>query len=1047
MIMRSQRTVLIVDDFSLDREVYCRYLVSDPEVTYKILEAESAEDGLALCQVQQLDGILLDFKLPDLDGLEFLAQLKAQAGENCPPVVMISGQGNEAIAVKAIKNGVEDYLVKDQITPTELRSTLRAAIENAELRLALKQTEQALRQSEERYRAIVQDQTELICRFRPDGTLSFVNDAYSRYFNSTPEALAGRNFLDLVPPSEQEMVHQQLAALNALTPADAILTQEHAVLRPDGEIGWQQWTNRAIFNPQNQIVEFQAVGRDITSRRAMELSLQQANERFELAATAVNCLIYDWDLRRNRVIRSQGLLSLFGYDPDQVDPSPQWWWQQIHPEDSAQFDLDTVQEQLAEVDRYCVEYRVRHRDGYDLWVEDRGVVVKDSTGRPIRLVGSTSDISSRKQAEAALRESEARLKRLIDLNLLGVEFWDADGTILDANDAYLTMIGYTRADLEAGRVNWRSLTPPEQLQYSDSSIAKMRQQMSDTLEKEYVCKDGSRVSVLLSGVMFEGSENQGVSFVVDLTESKRAEAALQQSENLFRGLFESDLIGILFWNLEGHITDANDAFCRLTGYSRAELQAGQVNYHDITPPEYHESDAQKFQILQTTGEYLPIEKEYIAKNGERIPILLGCAFLPGCRDRGVAFVLDIREQKRLQQDRERLLAEAQAARESADLANRTKDEFLAIVSHELRSPLNAILGWAKLLRSRQFDPARVAQALETIERNAQAQANLIEDLLDMSRILRGQLALEPAPVQLAPIINLVVANAQLAAEAKQIQLCSSLDPAGGRILGDLNRLQQIVTNLVTNAIKFTPAGGRVEVALERRGSQAAIRVTDNGQGISPEFLPYLFERFRQAENSTTRSQDGLGLGLAIVRNLVELQGGTVQAASPGLGQGATFTVLFPLLEAQPSPVAVPSPDLPVDLSQVKILIVDDVPDTCDYLQFVLSDAGATIAVAHSAAQAYQLFQEFRPDVLLSDIGMPEEDGYALLQRLRELPAAQQTPAIALTAFAKPEDRERALAIGFQDHLAKPVQPEALITTIAALLNSTRPWNAVEAASP
>jgi hypothetical protein len=416
--------------------------------------------------------------------------------------------------------------------------------------------------------------------------------------------------------------------------------------------------------------------------------------------------------------------------------------------------------------------------------------------------------------------------------------------------------------------------------------------------------------------------------------------------------------------------------------------------------------------------------------------MLGCAFLPGSDDRGVAFVLDIREQKRLEQERAALLAEAQAARRSAERASRTKDEFLAIVSHELRSPLNSILGWSKLLRSRKFDPAKVDYALETIERNAQAQSNLIEDLLDMSRILRGQLSLESAPVHLAPIINVVVANVQLAATAKQVQLRSHIDPEVGRILGDINRLQQIITNLMTNAVKFTPNGGQVEISLERCGTQVAVRVKDTGQGISAEFLPYVFERFRQAENSTTRAKDGLGLGCAIVRHLVELHGGTVAVESPGIAQGATFTVMFPVIDEVVQPEVSKQTETIVDLSQVKCLIVDDVPDTCEYLQFTLSEYGATVAVANSATQAYELFQEFSPDILLSDIGMPEEDGYSLLQRIRQLPTKKKFSAIALTAFAKSEDRDRALNAGFQAHLPKPVDPDELMNEIIALLNQS-----------
>ncbi len=1172
MMTQSQRTILIVDDFPQDRETYRRYLSSDPDVAYTILEAESAEDGLALCQLQQLDGILLDFLLPDLDGLQFLAMLKAKVGESYPPIVMVSGQGNESIAVQAIKGGAEDYLVKGKITATELRSTLRSAIENAELRLALqqseerfqtsvenmldcfsicsairdqsgqivdfridylnqaalesnqmareqigqrlcevfpshiesgmfdaycrvvetgqpltkesliysdqfgaqfliraydihanklgdgfvaswrdvtekkhteqalrdseqrfraifdstfqfigllkvdgtlieanqtalefggltsadvlnrpfwearwwtispatqaqlkaaivqaaagefvryevdvlgaedrivtidfslkpvcnelgnvvllipegrditqkKQIEQALKDSEERYRAIVQDQTELICRFLPDGTLTFVNHAYSHYFETTPNQLVGQNLVQLIPEAGREVVHQQIALLNALTPNHPILTQKYTVLKPNGEISWQQWTNRAIFDATGRIIEFQAVGQDISDRvrieaerEAAEVALRESEARLRLALEAACMGTWDWNILTGEIIWSAGMEPLFGLEPGSFDGRFETFVNCLHPDDCDRV-LNAIADAVSLGEPFEIEFRVVFPDGQVRWAGSRGQVYYDDAGRPIRMAGIDLDITERKRTEETLREREA----------------------------------------------------------------------------------------------------------------------------LFRGVFESDLIGILFWNAAGQITDANAAFCRLTGYCREELQAGKIYYQDITPSEYHDCDAKRFETLQSTGKCSPIEKEYICKDGSRIPILLGCAFLPGSQDRGVSFVLDIREQKRLEQERAELLGETQAAHQVAEQANRTKDEFLAIVSHELRSPLNSILGWAKLLRSRQFDAEKVNFALETIERNAQAQSNLIEDLLDMSRILRGQLNLEATPVHLASIINVVVTNTQLAATAKHIQLRSHIDPEVGCILGDINRLQQIITNLVTNAVKFTPSGGQVDVSLEQIGTQVSVQVKDTGRGISADFLPYTFERFRQAENSTTRAQDGLGLGLAIVRHLVELHGGTVAVESPGLGQGATFTVMFPLIEEDVQTETIEQTETIVDLSHVKCLIVDDVPDTCEYLQFVLSDFGATVAVANSAAQAYELFQEFSPDILLSDIGMPEEDGYSLLQRIQKLSAESRISAIALTAFAKPEDRDRAFSAGFQAHLPKPVDPDKLMNAIVALLNES-----------
>ncbi|RUT05511.1 hypothetical protein DSM106972_035180 [Dulcicalothrix desertica PCC 7102] len=391
---------------------------------------------------------------------------------------------------------------------------------------------------------------------------------------------------------------------------------------------------------------------------------------------------------------------------------------------------------------------------------------------------------------------------------------------------------------------------------------------------------------------------------MDITEQKLALSALQESEALFRGIFDSALIGILVWNSQGQITNANNAFIKMTGYTREDLQAGKISFKNITPKEYHEADVQKIELLYKNGEYKPFEKEYICKDGSRIPVLIGCTFLPGYQDRGVAFCLDISERKRSEQERERLLAEAQAARTEAIVANQTKDEFLAIVSHELRAPLNSILGWAKLLQTRPFDQATAKRALETIERNAKSQSQLIEDLLDISRMIKGNLRLEKAPVNLIEVIETSINIVSPTALTKQINLEFAKNNETNTpliVCGDFNRLQQVVLNLLTNAVKFTPNQGQVRIELSRSETpthphlhSAIIKVRDTGKGINSDFLPYVFERFRQASNSS-RAKDGLGLGLAIVRNLVELHHGTVTAASPGKDQGATFTVILPIL--------------------------------------------------------------------------------------------------------------------------------------------------------
>ncbi|KAB8319660.1 response regulator [Tolypothrix campylonemoides VB511288] len=441
-----------------------------------------------------------------------------------------------------------------------------------------------------------------------------------------------------------------------------------------------------------------------------------------------------------------------------------------------------------------------------------------------------------------------------------------------------------------------------------------------------------------------------------------------------------------------------------------------------------------------------------------------------------------------------LVSEAQLRQQKEELeqANRIKDEFLAVLSHELRSPLNAILGWAKILRSRTLDPTSLSRALETIERNAKLQTQLIEDLLDVSRIISGKLTLRPYPTNLIPAIEAAIDTMRLAAQAKSIDLQftilnsglatqdkitsaqrefslppqSTIQKPKFLVLGDPNRLQQIVWNLLSNAIKFTPHGGLVEVNLEwvdeeageqeSRGenslaSYAKITVKDTGMGINPEFLPYVFDSFRQADGSTTRKHGGLGLGLAIVRHLVELHGGTVSAQSSGERQGATFTVQLPLLEKKDKqkekgkdtgknsfPSLAPQFNTPSSpLQGVRVLVVDDDADSRDFLVFALQDFGAIATAVTSASSALEVLTTFQPDILISDIGMPEQDGYSLIRQIRALPPEQggDIPAIALTAYAGDRDRSLALAAGFQRHLSKPVMPDHLADVVVELVNS------------
>ena len=399
---------------------------------------------------------------------------------------------------------------------------------------------------------------------------------------------------------------------------------------------------------------------------------------------------------------------------------------------------------------------------------------------------------------------------------------------------------------------------------------------------------------------------------------------------------------------------------------------------------------------------------------------------------------EIAERLRVENEREALLARETVLRVEAEELSRLKDEFLATMSHELRTPLNAIFGWITLLRTRRLDEATQARALETIERNARAQKRLIEDLLDVSRIVTGKVTLELATVEPRRAVEAALETMHPAAQAKGLKVVPLLDTGAGTVRGDFARLQQIVCNLLSNAIKFTPTDGQVEVCLARRNGEIEISVGDNGQGIKPEFLPHVFDRFRQEDGSISRRHGGLGLGLAIVRHLVELHAGTVEAHSDGEGKGARFVVRLPAREVlgQPRPSDTPASGVltPAMLSNVRVLVVDDDPSSRELMSGMLEGYGARVSLADSGQAALTVLFAQRPDVLIADLGMPGMDGYALIEQVRALDPdfGGQTPAIAVTAHASAQDRLKALQAGYQNHVAKPVEPEELAIVIASL---------------
>jgi len=523
---------------------------------------------------------------------------------------------------------------------------------------------------------------------------------------------------------------------------------------------------------------------------------------------------------------------------------------------------------------------------------------------------------------------------------------------------------------------------------------------------------------------------------------------LHTSEIRYRRLFESARDGILILDaVSRKITDVNPFMVELLGYSRAEF-LGQELWEIGLLKDQEESGA-AFRELQEKGyiryEDLPLEtKGGVCREVEFISNVY--------REDGHQVIQcnirDITARKHLEAEREQLLIRARELQEAAERANRLKDEFLATLSHELRTPLTAIVGWAAMLGNPMLDQTATLRAVEVIRRSARIQMQMIDDLLDASRIITGKLRLSVQPVDLGAIIIAAVEGLRPAAEAREIRLQLQFDSPAGQVSGDPDRLQQVAWNLVSNAIKFTPRGGRVLVRLERVESQIEMTVGDTGQGISSEFLPHVFDRFRQADATYTRAHGGLGLGLAIVRQLVELHGGTVRVESAGEGQGATFTVSLPLAAVRGatndledvSQQAFSSSELdcPPQLGGLRVLVVDDDAETLEMLRFILEGCKARVCTASSAAAALEAIKAEAFDVIISDIGMPEEDGYSLIAKVRALDKERggRIPAVALTAYAGEEDRIRALRSGFQIHVPKPLTPNELVAVVANLADRT-----------
>ncbi|MBU7587182.1 MAG: PAS domain S-box protein [Nostoc sp. TH1S01] len=680
----------------------------------------------------------------------------------------------------------------------------------------------------------------------------------------------------------------------------------------------------------------------------------------------------------------------------------------------------------------------------------------DQQGNPRGAVAAFLNITERKQTEerthrlmSQVQEQANILNAILSASVDHIFIFDRDGRYQYVSTGGAAVFGW-KPEQMLGKT-W------QELNFSPETLATMRQ-LDSQREKvmatgqpikaeseycdadavhcyEYILAPLSNPEQAIAGVIAisrDISERQAA-----LRELLRTEQALRHSEQRLRLAQRAGKIGTWEWNLRTGEVSWSEGIWDILGLEIGTEEPGFRPWVDFIHPDDRPRIMASVEKVLAEGqdyydEFRIVRRDHtivwLASKGKIIRNADGQA------KRFLGVNIDISERKQVEAEREELLLREQAAREAAETANRIKDEFLAVLSHELRTPLNPILGWITLLRTRKLDQEKTAIALETIERNAKLQTQLIGDLLDISRILQGKLTLTISPVDLATIIAAAQETVRLAAEAKSIEIYTEIPPDIPSFMGDASRLQQVVWNLLTNAVKFTPTGGEIKIKSESAANYVQIQVSDTGKGITPEFLPYVFETFRQADSATTRKFGGLGLGLAIVRHIVEMHGGTVHAHSLGEDKGATFTVKLPLIstvfQSNQNPTLAKKL---LDLQGLQVLTVEDEQDTRELLVFTIQEYGAQVKAAASADEALEILKQSQPDILVCDIAMPEMDGYTLIRQIRTWPKEQggQIPAIALTAYAGESDHKQALAAGFQRHLSKPVDLEQLVEAIAS----------------
>ncbi len=999
-IQNLKSKILLADD-NADMRDYIRRLLSGSYIVQTVADGVAA---LTAIEKNPPDLVLTDVMMPGMDGFELLRSLRSNPATQDIPIILLSARAGEESRIEGLAAGADDYLIKP-FSARELLARVEASLKLSRLR----------QEATVRERTILGRVTDAFMAMDLDFRITYANQAAQRVSRTPLEAMLGKTMWEAFPGTIGNQFEIQYRRS---------LSEQIAVDFEEYYAPLDLWVEVHVYpSPTGLSLFF----RDINDRKKID----RERERFLAVGSDLQVITgingyFHWV--------SPTFERTLGWTPDEMTSRP--WTEFVHPED--------LSASIAEADSLfsgnetlTFENRYRHRDGsyrWFLWNAQPYPEEQVIYGAAVDITDRVRVENERQRAQQALRESQEQSRNILESIAEAFFAVDENWRFTYVNQFAEKLLGRTPGDL-IGKNLWEEYPGLIGNELEQMHRRVMRDRVAGSLTAFY--PDHDRWYEVRSYPAAQGI----TLYFRNVTDQFQAEAALRQSEERYRTLFESIdegfcVMEVLFdandTPIDYRFLEINPAFEQQTGLRQA---VGKTARQLV--PNLEDHWIKIYGQVALTGKSVRLENGSEAMN--RWFDVYACRTgQPEARKVAVVFK-DISDRVSHEAEREQLLQREQTAREAAERANRIKDEFLAVLSHELRSPLNPILGWSKLLQQHKLGAAKTASALASIERNALLQSQLIDDLLDISRILSGKLSLNRMSVDLNMVISAALETVRLAAEAKSLQIQTTFSPGIGMVMGDSGRLQQVIWNLLSNAVKFTPQGGQISVRLTQTGSYAQILVADTGKGINPEFLPYVFEHFRQEDGAITRKFGGLGLGLAIARQIVELHGGRIWVESRGEGQGASFTVELPLLhtanlvEEVADTTEARSDDL--HLASVHVLVVDDEQDSRDFVAFVAEQAGAKVTAVGSAIEALQLLSTTPFDILLCDIGMPDMDGYMLVRQMRILPPEQggQIPAIALTAYAGDFNQKQALAAGFQHHLAKPVQPNELVKAIVTLL--------------